>query len=130
MKFCQPHWTALREMVIAKGMGELISKDGAAAAERMVEELEGTATNATYDPLMAAYWSIMGMALEKGGLYLMYSKPGDGADAESHYCPLCEVEEQGMKQESKSGAAVCWMEGCTDSILMFCREQGLLARPQ
>ncbi len=126
MQFCQPHWNILKEMVISKGMGELIAKSGEELKARVVEELEGTATSATYDPLMAAYWSILGKALELGGIYLMFDKPGDGCE----YCPLCEVEIQGVKVENKVGLAAEWMEGCTDAILVHCREQGLLPRLQ
>ncbi len=127
MKFCTPHWAALRDRIIGKGMGALIAENGRAAAERMVEELEGVATPATYDPLMASYWMIMGMAIKHGGLYLMGTKPGDG---DGEYCPLCEVEEAGLRIESKAGLADEWMEGCTDSVLVYCREQGLLGKPQ
>jgi hypothetical protein len=126
MRFCQQHWDTLREMVISKGMGTLIAKSGEDVAARVQEELEGTATNATYDPLMSAYWGITNRALEMGGLYLMGRKPGDGEE----YCPLCEVEEQGIRFESKPGAALAWMEGCTDSILVYCRENNLLPRAQ
>jgi len=127
VKFCPIHWSALRDMVIGKGMGALISKDGAAAADRLVEELEGVATPATYDPLMASYWMIMGMAIKNGGLYLMGTKQGDG---DGEYCPLCEVEEAGLRVESKSGLADEWLEGCTDAVLVYCREQNLLSKPQ
>ncbi len=127
MKFCPVHWAALRDMVIGKGMGALIAKDGTAVAERVMEELEGVATPATYDPLMAAQWMLTGMALKNGGMYLMGQKPGDG---DGEYCPLCEVESAGIKLEGKEGLASEWMEGCTDSVLIYCRENGLLSRPQ
>lgn len=126
MKFCRTHWDRLRQLVIDKGMVALISKDGEAAADRMVEELEGTATPLTYDPLLSAYWMLSGKALELGGLYLMGQKPGEGGE----YCPMCEVEEQGVKYAGQPGDAEAWMDSCTDSCLVYCREQGLLPKPQ
>lgn len=128
MRICQTHFKALKEKVIDKGMGALISYDGVAAHERMAAEMEGTATNATYDPLLAACWMLMGMALERGGFYLLGSKPGDSSDGE--YCPLCEVEAAGVKLDGKAGAAEEWLEGSTDCVLIYCRENNLLARPQ
>ncbi len=126
MKMCVPHWNALRTTVIGKGMGDLIAPDNKAIMARAIEELEGTATPATYDPLQASYWMLMGMALQTGGLYLMGDKPGDGGE----YCPLCEVESAGVRLEGEAGLAVEWINGCTDSVLVYCREQGLLAKPQ
>ena len=125
MKFCQPHWTALREMVIEKGMGALIVSAGVDAPSRaLIDLLKDTETRD--DPLMTSYWALSGRALAIGGLYLMGVRPGDGGE----YCPMCEVEEQGLRFESRPGAAQAWMEGCTDSVLVYCRENNLLPRAQ
>lgn len=126
MKFCQPHFGELKKLVISKGMGGLIESDEDAVAERARAEVDGTAMTDTYDPLMAAHWMLIGRAFELGGFYLLESKPGDG---DGHYCPMCEVEEQGTLQDLP-GAAQHWMEGCTDAVLIYCRENGLLSKPQ
>lgn len=126
MKFCPLHWNALREMVIAKGMGDLIRMHDTIAAidvpkpSVVVEEL----LSQDYDPLAGAYWALMAQALHFGGDYLLFSKPGDGG----FYCPLCEVEIQGLEQENKAGLAQNWLEGCTDSVLVYCRENNLLSK--
>ena len=124
MKMCLPHWGALKTMIVDKGMGGLITVDAEAAHTQILEEIEGTASVATYDPLMAANWMLMGMAVKHGGLYLMYGKPGDGGE----YCPLCEVEAAGVRFEDKAGLSVEWLEGCTDTILEYCRGQRLLPK--
>src|SRR3990167_6798335 len=126
VKFCQPHWDRLRQLVIDKGMESLISKSPEAAQSRVEEELEGVATAATYDPLLSAYWMLMARALEQGGDYLLCEKPGENLE----YCPMCEVEAQGVKQFNKEGAAESWMDGCTDACLRYCRENNLLPRTQ
>lgn len=113
-------------MVVGKGMGGLIAKDSEAVRDRILSEFDHMDSLATYDPLMASYWMLMCMALQNGGLYLMGEKPGDGGE----YCPLCEVEAAGVRVEGKAGLAVDWMEGCTDSVLVYCRDNGLLSKPQ
>lgn len=122
MKFCNFHWDELRGQVISKGMGGLIVEDSNIPLALVLPEV---LVGAVYDPLMAAQWSIVGMALETGGFYLLSTRPGDGGE----YCPLCEVEDAGVR-EGKAGLSLAWMEGCTDAILVHCREQGLLPRPQ
>lgn len=135
MKMCLSHWAALKALVVGKGMGTLIAADAEMAHRQMVEEVEAAVAGAefhqdnlsTYDPLVASYWTLMWMAIKSGGLYLMEKKPGDG---EGEYCPLCEVEAAGVRVEGKAGLATEWMEGCTDSVLVYCRDNGLLAKPQ
>lgn len=111
MKFCQLHWDELKAAIDERGLSHLIAKDGRGAVNRVVAEIEGTATDASYDPLMAAYWMITGRALEMGGLYLM---TGD-------YCPLCELE-----KHTEHGVAAEWIQGCTDSVKVYCEEKGLV----
>ena len=126
MRFCAFfHADELRGQVISKGMGGLIADDDGNVVERARAELAIAAPVATYDPLMVAHWAIVGKALEEGGVYLMFDRPGDGGE----YCPLCEVEDAGVR-EGKVGLSLAWMEGCTDSILVYCRQQGLLSKPQ
>ena len=110
MKFCQAHWDELKAAVERKGMGDLIAPSGAAAVYRMKQELEGTATDSAFDPLLAAHWAIARNAIEMGGLYIM----GD-------YCPLCEVKEHLGETEAKA-----WIEYSTDAMREYCLEQGLI----
>lgn len=108
MKFCMPHWNALREAIRSRKMWVLVAPNGLAASRRIQDELDGVETDATYDPLMAAHWMISNKALEYGGLYLM---TGD-------YCPLCEVAVHGP-----DGIAEEWINGCTDSILEYVKSK-------
>lgn len=118
MKFCQPHWDKLREGVRERGLYHLVAKDGEAATGRVMAELQGTATDKTYDPLMAAHWMIFNRALEAGGIGLMGHNPND---PEGHYCPLCE-----LGRALGPDAETNWINGCLDSVLEFCREKGLV----
>lgn len=115
MKICSDHWAALRAAIHAKGMSRLGASSGEEAAARLVAELEGTADDSTFDPLMAANGMIWGRALELGGLYLMASK-SDG----SEYCPLCEARDKGGADPAE------WIDGCTDSLRKHCEARGLL----
>ena len=114
MKFCDDHWSRLRAAIEARGLSHLVAKSGEAAHARMTAELNGTADSSTYDPLMNAHWMITNRALQMGGLYLM---TGD-------YCPLCEVV-----KHTEPAADVEWIDGCTDSVLAYCREHGLIQAP-
>ena len=80
MRICQSHWEKLRAAIDARGMTPLVARTGREAMERAVEELDGSATDATFDPLMAANNAISARALEHVGLFLL---TGD-------YCPICE----------------------------------------
>ena len=63
VKFCPFHWARLKQLVMDKGMESLIAKTPEAAQSRVEEELEGTATTATYDPLLDANWMLTHSAL-------------------------------------------------------------------
>lgn len=123
MKFCQPHWDDLRAAINDRGLSSLVARDGRAAARRTVAELKGTADLSTYDPLMAAHWAIAERAMSQpGGVQaLMF---GTGPE-----CPLCFVQQHhdNCKQPSCAKEMPAeWITGCTDSILAFCRENGLV----
>lgn len=122
MKMCQPHWDELRKAIADRGLSHLVAKDGKVAIERVEDELRGTATDKTYDPLMDAHWMISGKALEMGGLYIMGEKH-DG----SQYCPLCEVD---IHAKDIGENAQEWIKGCTDSILVHCQERKLVPSTQ
>lgn len=108
MKFCQDHWNNLREAISARGLDHLVARSGEEAIQRAEQEINNTATDANYDPLMSAHWMIMGNALQGSGLYLM---TGD-------YCPLCEVNKYGGSDQE-------WIDGATDAVLEYCKENYL-----
>lgn len=116
MKFCQKHWEDLKQAIKDKGMWDLVAIDGHAALYMMKQELEGSETDSTYDPLMAAHNMISAKALEYGGLYLM---TGD-------YCPLCELISHAPG--GSDGEATCreWIKGSTDACLAYCQEHKLI----
>lgn len=115
MRFCIEHWARLRAAIHEKGMSQLVASSGAEAVARLRAELEGTADDSTYDPLMSAHNAITARALQQGGLYLMMKKD-DGSD----YCPLCEARDKGGADPAE------WIDSCTDSIRRYCEERGIL----
>ena len=115
MKFCQPHWDALRRAIDDRGLSHLVARDGAAAAELLRAQAEGEAGPEAYDPLMAAHNMIASWAVENGGLAMLQ---GD-------LCPVCE----GMRRVT--GVAPEEVErdlltGPPDAALDYCREHGLV----
>lgn len=123
MKFCMPHWNALRAAIDARGMGHLVAKSGAEAVEGLVLELEGRAAEAMFDPLMAAHNMISSHALEVGGLYLL---TGD-------YCPVCEFCQhappppEGHRYPTNDAYMI---DGPADAVLAMARQQGLVPAPE
>lgn len=104
-------------------MAHLVKKSGKEAFEVMKKELAGTDDLIDYDPLLSAHWMIMGRALEVGGLYMMgVDEKGEG------YCPLCELNKNVPKETVMPGEipATTWIQGCTESCLIFCQENGLV----
>src|SRR5262245_18153164 len=124
MQICKTHWEQLQAAIKERGLWDLVAPNGQAAIYRMQQEIEGAATNSNYDPLMAANNMISAQALRLGGLYLL---SGD-------YCPLCEavshtqIPDDLSDDVKKQGVAVYWINGCTDSILDYCRENGLVPK--
>lgn len=113
MQICKSHWWLMKESVHARGLWPLVAVDGHQVVERMKSEIEGTADDSTYDPLMASMHMINAQALKMGGLYLM--------DDKGMYCPLCEVNKYlGM------GTDIEWVNGCMDSVLEYCREHRIV----
>lgn len=114
--FCDTHWSSLREAVEARGMGHLISRDGAEAAARLSDEVTTgiVGDREGFDPLLRAWTMIIDRAFDAG------LRP----DA----CPLCTLDEH----ERTCTNAACraradeWIAGCTDSLAAYCRDLGLL----
>ncbi len=114
MKFCMPHWEALKKAVDDKGMTHLIHASGEAAIEACVRQVEGTDTAKDFDPLLNATWAIYGQFLHNVGLAGMVGE----------ICPLCDVE------KSKPGRAQNWIDGSTNDQLEHARQLGLMPKVQ
>lgn len=122
MKFCQPHWDALKLAVESRGLGHLIAANGRDAMARAVAELKGTDEPDDFDPLMAAHWMISGKALEMGGLYLMTGG----------YCPICEVVKHhpadcGKPDCTPESYERWWIDGPADAVLAEARARRLVS---
>ena len=118
MKFCDTHWDALKQALKDRGLWHLVG-DGESLKSRVTEEIEGTHTTASYDPLWDATNMIYANALQRGGLYLLQ---GD-------YCPLCEVDKHSPATGTGgSETAEDWITGCTDAILGYCLDNDLRPR--
>lgn len=98
MRFCQTHWTELREAIEERGLGDLIAPDGEVAMEQIVDQLkraergEDPGTPVNYDPLMAAHWAIVNNLTEAarataGPAAALHVAMGD-------HCPVCFANEQ------------------------------------
>lgn len=121
MKFCEAHWAKLSDAVKARGLWPLVARGGQEAIARAVEEIEGKATDATYDPLMACHWMIVSRALITLGPYLL------GGDL----CPLCEVLRVHDSEPCEHGCThddveTRWTEGPADAALDHVRESPVL----
>lgn len=122
MKMCMDHWTKLREAIIDRGLESLISKNGFEAAQRAVDEIEGTPTQ--YDPLMAANWMIFGKATEFLGLYLL---------TKDELCPVCEMmthaaDKADVMGNKKTAQEIeeFFIDGPADAVLEYCQENHLI----
>jgi hypothetical protein len=119
-KWCQRHWDALRLAIEQRGMAHLISRGGEAAAAQVADELKmGSAHDVEgFDPLLRAWASISGRAMEVG-----FAPFG---------CPLCGVDEhtrQCTTPGCQMGTAESWVAGCTDSLRDYARGLNLIPDP-
>lgn len=112
MKFCDNHWESLKDAIEIRSLSHLVSKNEEDAAARIQKELDGKHSLDNYDPLLNAYWMLMQKAVEMGGIYMM---------SNDNICPLCEVRNNlGLLEDIR------WINGCCDSILVFCEENNLV----
>jgi hypothetical protein len=114
MKFCMPHWEALKKAVEDKGMMHLTHTSGEEAHAAMVRQLEGDDTKHDFDPLLNATWAIYGKFVNNVGLQGLV---GD-------ICPLCDVDARGPS------TAQNWINGSTDDQLEHARTLGLMPKVQ
>jgi hypothetical protein len=94
MKFCMPHWEALKKAIAVRGLNDFVSVGGKEALAREVGDLKGEKkTRANFDPLMGAHWTIVNNAMQQitavGGspFALMMPNP-EHPELE---CPICHL---------------------------------------
>lgn len=134
MKFCMPHWQALRKAIDDRGLTALISKDGATATQRLKAELQEAPERETFDPLMSAHWGIVNNALR-----FLEAAGGKGAALNllgGEICPVCECNRAHEQTctDPKCGldkkAGYDWMvDRAADDSLERARTLGLAPRP-
>lgn len=110
MKFCQPHWDALREAIEARGLAALVADGGEAAAKNLASELTDGSTLDNFDPLMSAHFAIwnnaMSLATERyqaDPMALMMNHP----DHPEWECPICFLNWLHAEHDR-----LCTQEGC------------------
>ncbi len=66
MRFCQPHWDALRAKIDERGLSHLVAGSGEIAAEQIADQLDrDEITAANFDPLMSAHFAILNNVLDQ-----------------------------------------------------------------
>lgn len=132
MRICKDHWAKLRARIADLGLSHLVARDGKEAMAQMVAELEGHKDEKNHDPLMSCNWMIQSHAMKMGGLQLMMPKE----DGEPR-CPICEAWEHRHDGALPSDREVTledfenfWINGPTDSELVYCRKLGLVPNQQ
>lgn len=60
MRFCQPHWDALRAAIAERGLAALVPDTGEKATGAFVSAVTDGPTVDNFDPLMGAMWAIVG----------------------------------------------------------------------
>ena len=114
MKFCMPHWDALKAAVAAAGLSGFVSQGGEAAVKSMID--------GKFDPLLSAHNSIITNVLGVAGLQVMQNNE-DGSER----CPMCFV-----KTLCNCGRAECaakfegWIQRAVDDELAYAKEKGFM----
>lgn len=119
MKWCQAHWTQLRQSIEDAGMGHLISQGGEEATKNLKASLEGTATAQQFDPLLSA-WSMIDAA------FLGPLPPGGAIGIISDPAPICTLCRLAELNDKKPDIVTNWIGGCTKQVRDHCVELGLL----
>lgn len=107
MKFCRPHWEALKQAIKDRGLYDQVATSGEEAAQRFA--------NGTPDPLMDAYTRISFRAVDYVGMGLMMHLP-DGTEP----CPVCAV--------SALCGGACGKVNCGDDMIIGCADAILFER--
>lgn len=110
MKFCQPHWDALRSAIDARGLSALVAEGGEAAARNLAGEVTDGPSIDNYDPLMSAHFAIWNNAMslskdryQANPLAMMAADP----EHPEWECPICFLNWLHAEHD-----AHCTQEGC------------------
>ena len=126
MKFCEDHWNKLRAEIKNLGMGSLVAKSGEEIMAKQIEELTGSASKSTFDPLMAAHNLIFSQALQTAGLDLLVQNE-DGTDR----CPLCYLQTAHLAACKEPGCTwtyeMTWIPGACGEALEEAKRLGLVS---
>ena len=110
MKFCQPHWDALRAAIEARGLSALVAESGEKAASNLVSELTGGPSIDNFDPLMGAHNAILSRAMDEIRDRYTQNPLMVMAPEEKHpewACPICALNWCHAEHER-----LCVQEGC------------------
>ena len=119
MKFCDPHWSALRSAIDQRGLSKFVAKGGAEAMRRMKAELDGSERAATFEPLMGAHWRIVQVLTDIGGAEVIIQ---DG-------CPICFANDKHRAGCIDPGCAFTYdhfIDNAADEALLNARSLGLV----
>lgn len=113
MKFCDAHWQRLRELIVERGLGDLIAPSGETAFAQMADQLQkNDVTLVNFDPLMGAFWAVVANAMKaivQGNQsavgYLMSEGPLDEIDFASF--PNGQVAQERL-DSSRQNRHGCW----------------------
>ena len=123
MKYCERHWTQLREAVDRHGMGHLVTASGTQLFTDTVAELRG-GDAAPFDPLMACHNRVLERALNYFGLGLL-ALDDEGNDK----CPVCLIltvpDDRGRDIEALERH---YSDELAASCADYCVEAGLIAQ--
>jgi hypothetical protein len=142
MKFCQPHWDALRLAITNRGLGDFVSKDGVEALNREVRSLDGKPeAKEHFDPLMGAHWAIMTRAMETlqqigaNPLAMMMSDP----EHPERECPICYLNFLSAEHDKVCNEPTCkkvkgmtfdnWIESVADHMKKVVEEMPQEKKP-
>jgi len=118
VRFCQPHWDKLRAAIEERGLGDVVARDGQAAAANLVSELQTGSRLDNFDPLMGAHWAIVNRIAEVAPQVIVIEG-----------CPICWAQDEHEKHCVDPGCQVTrqtledWIPGVADFMK---REHGRL----
>jgi hypothetical protein len=123
MKICQEHWNKLKQAIELRGLSHLVAGNAEKATQMLLAQSDPTASfKDTFDPLLAANFSIWNNALEAFGLEMM---------AEGAPCPLCLMDDHAEKctePTCKKNSGSDWIEFAADGQLEVAQQKGLTAK--
>jgi hypothetical protein len=138
VKFCKPHWDALRLAITNRGLGDFVSKDGTEAMDRDLRSLDGKpSAKEHFDPLMGAHWALINRAMDTLGqvgispLVLMASDP----EHPERECPICYLNYLSAEHDKTCNDPACqkpkgltfdnWIESVADHMKKVVAEMPL-----